>query len=69
MFLDWALAATNCDVPTKIFDGGGRLYSTTALDNIGRAVANALLKVNETKNKFLLMHGAVLNQKQPLEYG
>lgn len=74
LFLDWALrvrVVLNCqgDGPTMLFDGGDTPLSTTSLDDIGRAVANALVESGNTKNRFLRVHSAVVTQHRLLEYG
>jgi hypothetical protein len=46
------LANTKYEGPTALFDGGDRPISMTSLDSIGKAVAAASKKPEETKNAF-----------------
>jgi len=71
MFFDWGLKAgvlVNAKGPTMIFDGGDTPFSVSSLDHIGTAVANALGKPEETRNKILFMHSAVVTQNQLVGY-
>ena len=74
LFLDWALRAKfllNCtgDGPSMLFDSGDKPLSTTALDDIGMAVANSLVEIEKTTNKFLKVQSAAVTQNQLLKYG
>ena len=74
LFLDWALRAKfllNCtgDGPSMLFDSGDTPLSTTALDDIGMAVANSLVEIKKTRNKFLKVQSAAVTQNQLLKYG
>lgn len=73
IFLDWALTIglpLNCkgDRPTIIYDSGDVMFSATVTDDIGKAIASALSKPLEFKNRFLLMHSVATTQNQLLEY-
>ena len=52
--------------PTTLFDGGDRPLSATSIDSIGKAVATALAKPEETKNRFLCVQNTVLTQNKLL---
>jgi hypothetical protein len=74
LFLDWALRAKfllNCtgDGPSMLFDSGDKSLSTTAIDDIGMAVANSLVEIEKTRNKFLKVQSAAVTQNQLLKYG
>jgi nucleoside-diphosphate-sugar epimerase len=74
LFLDWAVRLNfllNCkgDGPTMLFDGGDTLLSATSLNDIGMAVANSLLAIEKTKNRFLKVQSAAVSQNQLLKYG
>ena len=51
---------------TTLFDGGDRPLSSTSIDSIGQAVAAALTKPEETKNRFLCVQNAILTQNKLL---
>ena len=51
-----------------LFDGGDVQLSATILDDIGKAVAVSLLKVDQVRNKDLRVHTAVITQNQLLAY-
>lgn len=68
--LDWGLHANvllNFDGgPIRIFDYGKAMMSATTLDDVGRAVANALKKRDEFINKYCFIHSIATNQLQML---
>lgn len=72
LFLDWAIRLgsvvnlTNDGKPTRIYDDGDVKVSGTNLDDIGRAVAAALVHRDECVNKHLFVHSAVISQNQLL---
>jgi hypothetical protein len=73
MFLDWVLdedifVGLSGKLPTRIADGGDILMSSTALDDIGKAIAAVLLKPEETVNKIYYIHTVVMTQNQVLGY-
>ena len=51
-----------------IFDGGDVEFSTTNLDDIGKAVASSLLKAGDVKNRSVYVHTAVVSQNQLLAF-
>lgn len=57
---------TKDDGPTTLFDGGDKRLSSTSIDSIGKAVAAALMKPEETKNRFLYVQNTVLTQNKLL---
>ena len=74
LFLDWALRAKfllNCtgEGPSMLFDSGDKPLSTTAIDDIGMAVANSLVEIEKTRNKFLKVQSTAVTQNQLLKYG
>ena len=71
-FLDLALHVgwlinTKDEKATLLFDGGDRLISLTAIDSIGKAVAAALKKPEETENRFLQIHNVLVSQNRMLD--
>lgn len=73
-FFDWALErgvylnTEDPNAPTIVFDGGDVPYSVTNVDDIGKAVAASLLKVDQVRNKDVHVHTAVITQNQLLTY-
>ncbi|KAF5000058.1 hypothetical protein FGRMN_2069 [Fusarium graminum] len=72
MFLNWVLdedifVGLSGKVPTLVADGGDILMSSTALDDIGRAIAALLSKSEDTTNK-IYIHTAVTTQNQVMRY-
>jgi hypothetical protein len=72
-FFDWALDRgvylnTKDDAPTAVFDGGDIPVSVTILDDIGKAVAVSLQKIDQVKNRDVHIHTAVITQNQILGY-
>ncbi|KAI1364927.1 hypothetical protein F5Y08DRAFT_195927 [Xylaria arbuscula] len=67
-FLDWGIKVGLIINPKEkavtLYDGGERLFSTTTLDTIGKAVAAALKKPEETRNRGLFIQDAALTLKQ-----
>ncbi|KAG5664982.1 hypothetical protein KAF25_008716 [Fusarium avenaceum] len=73
MFLDWVLdedifVGLSGKLPTRVADGGDIPMSSTALDDIGKAIAAVLLKPEETVNKIYYIHSVVMTQNQVLGY-
>lgn len=73
MFLDYAvergvLFSLDTKKPTALLDGGDKPLSTTTMDDIGIAVATAVLKREHLKNRTLFIHTAVVTQNQLLQY-
>ncbi|KAK5684791.1 hypothetical protein LTS10_002865 [Elasticomyces elasticus] len=73
LFFDWALEVPGIPInlkggPTFLADGGGVALSVSTLDLIGQAVAQAIHKRGEARNRFLFVHSAVVTQKQLLQY-
>ncbi|OJJ08532.1 hypothetical protein ASPVEDRAFT_47675 [Aspergillus versicolor CBS 583.65] len=70
-FLDWGLQAGFPISPVKkvaaLHDGGERLYSTTTLAAVGKAVVGVLSKPEETKNRVVRVSEAVSTLKDVLE--
>ena len=48
----------------SLFDGGDRLFSTTSLSTIGKAVAGILKHPEETKNRAVYVQDTALTLKQ-----
>ena len=73
-FLDWALDRDiyiNTKDPngtTMVLDGGDIPFFATNVDDIGRAVAMSLVKVDQVRNKDVHIHTAVITQNQLLKY-
>ncbi|KAI0803744.1 NAD(P)-binding protein [Xylaria sp. FL0064] len=59
-FFDWGL---------RVGDGGDRVFSTTTLAIIGRAVVGVLRHPKETKNRAVYVQEAAVSSKQILEIG
>lgn len=72
-FFDWGLRVgffANVKARTvTLWDGGDRVFSTTTLATIGRAVAGVLKHPEETKNRAVYIQDAALSAKQLLEIG
>ncbi|KAL4874691.1 hypothetical protein BJY04DRAFT_233391 [Aspergillus karnatakaensis] len=69
-FLDWGLRVGFPISPVKktatLHDGGDRLYSTTTLGAVGKAVVGILSKPEETRNRVVRVSEARLTLKQLL---
>ena len=67
-FFDWGMDLNFPMSPkTKtisLYDGGDRLYSTTTLPSIGKAVVGVLKHPEETKNRAVRVQDAALSLKQ-----
>ncbi|EIN03752.1 NAD(P)-binding protein [Punctularia strigosozonata HHB-11173 SS5] len=50
----------------EIFDGGDKPFSSTTMATIGKAVASILLHPEETKNRYVRIHDAVVTQSKLL---
>ncbi|KAI5461856.1 hypothetical protein BGZ63DRAFT_454530 [Mariannaea sp. PMI_226] len=60
------------DIKTKsvqLYDEGQHAFSSTSTTGIGKAVAGALTKPEETKNRNLFVHEAMLTQSKVLAIG
>lgn len=73
IFLDWAIDyGFLIDAKKKklvLYDGGETPYSTTPLHAIAKGVVGVLKSPDETANRAVRIHGAVLTQKRLLELG
>ncbi|KAL3477079.1 hypothetical protein BJX99DRAFT_226669 [Aspergillus californicus] len=69
-FLDWGLKAGFPIDPVKkraaLHDGGERLYSTTTLGAVGKAVVSILSQPEETKNRVIRVGEVVTTLKEVL---
>jgi uncharacterized protein YbjT (DUF2867 family) len=74
LFLDWGLAKSVLfpleGGKTRLYDGGDVKLSASLLDDIGKAVAMALVKRDseEVRNRTLYIHSAVVTQNQLIGY-
>ncbi|KAI1749144.1 NAD(P)-binding protein [Xylaria castorea] len=70
-FFDWGLrVGLVADVKGRnitLWDGGDRVFSTTSLPTIGRAVVGVLKHPEETKNRAVYVQDTALSLKQLLE--
>lgn len=70
VLLDWALDRNlllNFDgLPIRLFDHGKGMMSATVLDDVGKAVANALLRRDQVINKYCFIHSRATNQLEML---
>jgi len=70
-FLDWGLDMgfifDTKEGKPRIYDGGDRLISMTALPSIGLAVVGVLSKYEETKNKSVFVQNIQISQNKLLE--
>lgn len=73
IFLDWGLEHSFLlDARNKkitLYDGGETPFSTTPLHAVAKAVVGVLRHPDETANRAVRVHGAVLTQKRLLELG
>jgi hypothetical protein len=63
VFFDWGLKIGFL-LGKERYDGGERKFSTTRLETIGKAVAGVLKHAEETKNRGVFVHEAVVTQNQ-----
>jgi len=67
-FLDWGISygfiANLKGKSVNLYDGGDRLWSTTTLPSIGKAVAGVLKHPEETKNRFVYVQSAAVSMKK-----
>ncbi|KAI3318444.1 NAD(P)-binding protein [Xylariaceae sp. AK1471] len=72
-FFDWGMrVGFVADVKGRnitLWDGGERVFSTTTLATIGRAVVGVLKHPEETKNRAVYVQDTALSSKQLLEIG
>ncbi|KAI4213314.1 MAG: hypothetical protein LQ351_004055 [Letrouitia transgressa] len=70
-FLDWGLKvgfiANVREKSANLFDGGNRLFSTTTLHTIGKAVVGVLKHPGETKNRAVYVHDTATTLKKIVE--
>ncbi|KAK4548125.1 hypothetical protein LTR36_009994 [Oleoguttula mirabilis] len=70
-FLDWGIDAKSLvDVPGKkidLYDGGETRYTATPLSFVAKGTVACLQKFEETANRAVKLHGAVLTQKKLLQ--
>lgn len=72
-FLDWILQETDYVLDVKgrsatLFNGGDVKFSSTLLKDIAQAVVGVIEKREETKNRVVYVHSAVVTQKQLIGY-
>ncbi|KAL4971329.1 hypothetical protein BDW66DRAFT_155768 [Aspergillus desertorum] len=69
-FLDWGLKAGFIQEPRSkravLYDGGDRLFSTTSLSGIGKAVVSVLTHPTETENRSVRVAEAAISLKELL---
>lgn len=72
-FLDWGIKVgfiMNLKGKTiKLFDGGDRLFSTTSLPTIAKAVTGVLTHLEETKNRAVYVQDTTTTLKKLAEMG
>ena len=72
-FLDWGIMVGFImnvrDRNITLFDGGDRLFSTTSLPTIGKAVVGVLKHPEDTKNRAVYVQDTALNLKKLLDMG
>ncbi|TFB07534.1 Isoflavone reductase [Trichoderma ghanense] len=70
-FLDWGLAAGFLVHPkthtATIYDDGNLPFSTTTLSTISKAVVSIISRPEETKNRHVYIHDAVVTQNKLIE--
>lgn len=71
LFLGWNLATgfflNLKGGETPLYDGGDRPFGTTTLSTIGKAVAEVLCHLEDTKNRAVFVQGLVTTQKEILK--
>jgi len=71
-FLDWGITRAFMSVKDKrinLFDGGDRVFSTTTLPTIGKAVCGVLAHPEETENRIVRVQDTTTTLKMLLEMG
>ena len=72
-FLDWGITVgfiMNLKAKSiNLWDGGHRVFSTTTLNTIGKAVAGVLSHPDETKNRPVFVQDTAVSQRDLLEKG
>ena len=67
-FLDWGMAmgfVLNLkDKSVNLYDGGDRVFSTTSLPTIGKAVTGVLKQLEQTKNRAVYVHDTATTLKE-----
>ncbi|KAL4915236.1 hypothetical protein BDW62DRAFT_219450 [Aspergillus aurantiobrunneus] len=72
LFLDWCLeAGIILDVKNRaatLYNGGDVPFSATLLKDIARAVVGVIERQDETRNRVVYVHSAVVTQNQLIKY-
>jgi hypothetical protein len=72
-FLDWGIKVGFVlgleDRHVKLYDGGERVFSTTTLATVGKAVAAVLSKPDETRNRPVYVQDTAITLKKLYEMG
>lgn len=70
VFLDWGLAANFilnlAERRAELYDGGARVFSTTTLATVAKAVVGVLRKPAETKNRAVYIQDVATTQRELL---
>lgn len=72
VFFDWALDKglyinlLSNGMPTMVFDSGNIPFSGTVVDDVGKAVANALKNAVMLRNRWVFVHSLLVTQNQLL---
>jgi nucleoside-diphosphate-sugar epimerase len=72
MFLDWGIEKGILINPTNhtatLYDGGDVPFSATTLADIAKAVIGVIEKLDETENRLIYIHSALVTQNQLVGY-
>ncbi|KAI1497297.1 nmrA-like family protein-like protein [Biscogniauxia marginata] len=69
MCLDLGLFMNLKERSTILYDGGNRLFSTTTVSTLAKAVAGVLKHPEQTKNRVVLVQDIAITQKRLVEMG
>lgn len=72
-FLDWGIEVGLLldlkERKARLYDGGERLFSTTTLESVGKAVVGVLRKLEETKNRAVYVQDVAVSARGLYEIG
>ncbi|KAI1636145.1 NAD(P)-binding protein [Biscogniauxia mediterranea] len=69
MYIDHGVFMDLKDKSTTLYDGGNRLFSTTTVATLGKAIARVLQHPEETKNRVVYVQDTAITQRRIVEMG